>query len=261
MSNEELAELIQKGEPEHIPLLWTQVEKFVSMKARQYERHLINSAADIDDLKQSGFFAMLEAIRYFDPNKGIKFCTYLSNTLKNAFAEVAGIRGSKRDMALYSFSLDVPVSVDSEHEDGGNLIDFIEDKQAQAPFRNVIEQDYLSNVNVALLKALEYLSARARHLIILMYFNGLSLCEAADLVGYTSRQAAENVHYNALRKIRCSSTARELRFLLNGLDEFDLESEAINGTGLQLFKDAGESATERAAIRYSQYKQWRERSQ
>jgi RNA polymerase sporulation-specific sigma factor len=110
VSNEELALLIQRGEKEYIAQLWTQIERFIEIKAWLYERHLSGCAADEEDLLQSGYFAMLEAVKYYRPEKGYKYLTYLSYTLKKSFRKVAGIESSRRDTAKFAYSLDAPVS-------------------------------------------------------------------------------------------------------------------------------------------------------
>lgn len=134
MTNEELAVLIQGGEEERTAELWKQVERFVRQRARSYATNLIERAADADDLTQAGYFAMLEAVKYYSPNKGGKFLTVLKNPLKKAFYEVAGVRSSKRDAAIYAISLDAPATND---EDATPLSDLVADEEAQAPFIQV----------------------------------------------------------------------------------------------------------------------------
>jgi len=250
VSNEELALLIQQGEKEYTAELWAQVERFISMKAGQYERHLSGCAANEEDLRQSGYFAMLEAVKYYRPEKGYKFITYLDFTLRKAFGEVAEIRSSRRDAAFSAVSLDEPIG----HEDGDALRgDLIEDPAAQAPFNELMAQDSFYQARAAIWAALEKVNERARQFITLVYFEGKSQTEAAEMVGYSSRQAAEQAHYNALQKIRNSSAAGKLKAVLYDLGEFDLYSEALKGTGLKNFQEHWESSTERAAINYMAY--------
>lgn len=250
MSNEELALLIQQGEKEYTAELWTQVERFTSMKAGQYERHLSGCAADAEDLRQSGYFAMMEAVKYYRPEKGYKFITYMDLTLKKAFRQVAGTRSSRRDAALLAVSLDEPIG----HDDNNTIrIDLIEDPVSQAPFNKLMAQDSFYQARAAIEAALEKVNERARQLIRLVYFEGKSLTEAAKMAGYSSRQAAEQAHYNALRKIRNSSAVGELKTALNDIGEFDLYSEGLKGTGFKPFKENLESSTERTAIMYMAY--------
>jgi RNA polymerase sporulation-specific sigma factor len=250
VTNEELALLIQSGCREYIPQLWTQVKRFVFMKAGQYEKHLSGCAADGEDLQQSGYFAMMEAVKYYSPEKGYKFITYLDFTLKKAFRQVAGIESSRRDAALLAVSLDELIGPD---DNDIRRIDLIEDTAAQAPFYKLMERDSLNEARKIIEKALERVNEQARQLIILIYFEGKSLTEAASIAGYSSRQAAEQAHYNALRKIRNSSAADRLKTVLNDLSEFDLYSEALKGTGLKPFREHWESSTERTSIKHMAY--------
>lgn len=249
MSSEELALLIQQGNRAYIQELWAQVEQFVIWKARQFERYLVGSPADFDDLKQSGYFAMLEAVKYFDPGKKIRFLTYLGYTLKNSFADTAGLRTSKRDASQYAVRLDAPVGKDKESP----LIDFIEDKQAQEAFYLLNELDYIACARETIFRALKSVTARAQNLIELMYFEGLSLTEAATRAGYASKQTADSAHYDALRKIRHSGIARELYSLLDDFGDLDISSEGVKGVGVQRFRNTWESSTERAAAMLYQH--------
>ncbi|MEI3111115.1 MAG: sigma factor [Oscillospiraceae bacterium] len=69
MTNEELAVMIQGGRADLAPTLWKQVERFV---AKQAHRWFLNNRrrVEFDDLDQSGFLAMMEAVRTFDPEGG-----------------------------------------------------------------------------------------------------------------------------------------------------------------------------------------------
>lgn len=250
MTNEALALLIQQGRTEYTAKLWAQVERFICMKAGQYERHLTGCAADAEDLKQSGYFAMMEAVKYYNPEKGYKFITYLDFTLKKAFRQIAGIESSRRDAALSAVSLDEPIEADNNDI---RRIDLIEDAAAQAPFYELIERDTLNEAREVIEKALKRVSEQARQLIKLVYFEGKSLTEAASIAGYSSRQAAEQAHYNALRIIRNSSAADKLKTVLNDLSEFDLYAEALKGTGLKPFREHWESSTERTSIKHMAY--------
>lgn len=67
MTNEELVERIKNGEPEKIPELWDQVYKLIHLRAEKWlnGRESVNGHS-VDDLIQTGFFAFLKAIDYFE---------------------------------------------------------------------------------------------------------------------------------------------------------------------------------------------------
>ena len=79
MTNEELATLIQRGEDleENQALLWEAVRPFVWKLAKTYKHH-----ADPEDLVQESYFALMAAVKHFDPYRGMKFLTYASPAIQ-----------------------------------------------------------------------------------------------------------------------------------------------------------------------------------
>jgi|GEM_PF-4057442 sigma-70 region 2 len=96
VTNEELAIEIQKGNKSARANLWEQVEHFVKKSAFSYYNALKLSGKeyipDADDLISEGYIAMLEAVKYYDPDKDYRYITYLSKTLKKSFADVTDLR-------------------------------------------------------------------------------------------------------------------------------------------------------------------------
>jgi len=74
MSNEELAEKIQNGEKDLLPLLWEQVEKFIYKQAGIRARQLNGlGGVSVDDLCQAGFLALVDAVESYATEKGMSF--------------------------------------------------------------------------------------------------------------------------------------------------------------------------------------------
>lgn len=250
ISNEELALRIKNGAAEYIPELWEQVRRYVEMRAKRYARNMENHCADVDDLIQAGYFAMLAAVRDYEPERGAKFLTCLTWAIQKEFAAVAGVRSTSRDAAAYADSLDAPLTDDPE---AGTLHDLLADFRAQEPFLAVEEESYTHAVHDALEAVLNSLcDTRKQRLIAGMYFEGRSMTEAAELAGYTSKQGAERDHKWVLRRLRHCSQTRALRELLHGYDDVDIPSEAIRGVGVRRWKETGESATERVALKLTE---------
>ena len=235
MTNEELAKLIQAGEREHEAQLWAQVERFIVYKARHFANCLQGGAADFEDLRQAGYFAMLEATRYFRPDKEFQFLTYLKWTLKKSFAVVAGIAGSKRDASLFAHSLDAPAMNDDGSDSG---IAFICDEQSLDQFEAVECQQFTFKVRAALLEAMRGLSEKRQNVLILHYYGEMPFAEIAKIIGHGSAASVEAAHYAALRYLRVFHGAT-LRELLRGYDEFDIVTAAT---------DTKHFSTERAAF-------------
>ena len=73
MDNEELVRKIQDGEEKKCNMLklWAQNQGFIGKMAVKY-----SSYAEIEDLKQEGYFGLCEAVRHYEPDKGTPFINY-----------------------------------------------------------------------------------------------------------------------------------------------------------------------------------------
>ena len=98
-SNEELALRIQNGDPLAAPLLLSQNEGYLTMLATSYCEQFSQDFL-VDDLKQEGALALLDAARRFDPSKGTKLLTYATSAIETAMRDCA---------AQGSFSLSLPM--------------------------------------------------------------------------------------------------------------------------------------------------------
>lgn len=89
MTNEELALRIQTGERELAGELWAQVERLLGMIVTRYMTRLGDLAAaagvEREDLEQEAYFAMLGAVKAYDPAKGYAFNSYLAFQCRNRF--------------------------------------------------------------------------------------------------------------------------------------------------------------------------------
>ena len=98
-SNEELALRIRDGDPHAAPLLLSQNEGYLTMLATSYCEQFSQDFL-VDDLKQEGALALLDAARRFDPSKGTKLLTYATSAIETAMRDCA---------AQGSFSLSLPM--------------------------------------------------------------------------------------------------------------------------------------------------------
>ena len=80
-------QLIQAGERDALHVLWAQVERFAAMKARQYITLTGCSEAELDDLYDSAYIALVYAAETYDPGRGKTFIGLFALALKSAFAE------------------------------------------------------------------------------------------------------------------------------------------------------------------------------
>ena len=98
-SNEQLAQRIQDGDPQAAPLLLFQNEGYLTMLATSYCEQFSQDFL-VDDLKQEGALALLDAARRFDPSMGTKLLTYATSAIETAMRDCA---------AQGSFSLSLPL--------------------------------------------------------------------------------------------------------------------------------------------------------
>ena len=94
--NEKLALRMQRGDKTAAELLISQNEGYLTKLAREY-----TPWCELEDLKQEGVLALLDAAGRFDPAYGTKLLTYATPVIEAAIADYA---------AQYSSSLSIPAS-------------------------------------------------------------------------------------------------------------------------------------------------------
>ncbi|MFT3952104.1 MAG: sigma factor [Oscillospiraceae bacterium] len=247
MTNEELAQAIKDGHKELEAQLWERVYKFVRMQAARYLRKC--PLCESEDLQQSGYFAMLAAVKYYNPERGFTYLTYLKHTLQKAFAEVAGLRGSTSP--LFADSLNSTTYKDNTEE----KIERLCDEDAQEALESVIYAESINYTADLLASALGLLDARQRRMTELIYYVGLPMDVAGTLAGYTSssRQAASEIHKTIMFRLRNCSYTSKLRAALDDLANFDIGAEALKANGVNHFRVTWLSSTEIAAYRHIEH--------
>ena len=207
MTNEELAIEIQNGKTEYYPVLWDQVERFIKKMANERMRVLPKDVdVEFDELYDSGFFAVVRAVKYFKPEKDYTFLTCLGNTLKTAFSEVTGIRTSKgrNDPLRYALSFDAPVANDKETITLADVIaddtDFVEES-AQRANRRAMRK--------ALDAALDKLPPKEAEAIRLQYYSGYSAEQTAEAMGLDQTQVT-SLRHSAMSRLRTPEILAEL---------------------------------------------------
>lgn len=81
MDNEQIVARIQAGEDEaeNMLQLWRQNRRFIATIARKY-----TSLAEMEDLEQEGYIGLCEAVRHYEPEKGVKFIGYAAFWIRQA---------------------------------------------------------------------------------------------------------------------------------------------------------------------------------
>lgn len=240
-----MALAIQRGDKSLIEPLWKQLWRLIGMYAGRCFHRMqgLCAAAGVteEDLLQTGFFALLDAVRTYDPASGYKLTAFLRYPLQNRFNTLLGLRTARaRNNPLNGCdSLDEPL--------GGEDADFtrsavIPDEDAQQPFEAVVENEWRQQLRSVEEEAIsEYLTESQAVAVRSEFFEGLKLQPIADRLGVTCERARQ-IRQRGLQKLRTREAIKKLGPFL--CDEY--ESLGLRGTGLSAFRYGG-SATERAA--------------
>lgn len=126
---------------------------------------------DLEDLKQTGFFGLLEAITRFDPSKETRFLTYLEWWLRHVF-DVA-VLGPVRYYYKKHHRLPTITSLDTQvDEDGTTLYDLTEDPRGLQAIHDVERRIYNEQLHNALEAILGRINEHYADVIRRIYFAG-----------------------------------------------------------------------------------------
>lgn len=192
MTNEELVEIIKKTDSKTAKAeLWENNKGILYRLARSYYRP--TSPHTLEDLVQQGYFALLQAVKSYDKEKGYKFTSYLP------FSFQCAIRGL--DMSTY-ISLDTPISEENEN----TLADTIPDNSALEELENALN---LTAERQAIYNALERLEPLQRGIITSIYFHGETLTSISKRLS-RSIEAIRQRHQRILKELSKDTDLMEL---------------------------------------------------
>ncbi|KAF5038659.1 RNA polymerase sigma factor RpoS [anaerobic digester metagenome] len=244
MTNEEMALAIQQGDKSLIAPLWEQLRRLIGMHAgRCFNRMQGRCAAagvTEEDLIQTGFFAMLDAVRAYDPASGYKLTAFLRYPLQNRFNALLGLRTvrAQKDPLNGCDSLDEPLGGEG---DDFTRSDVLPDENAQQPFEDVIESEWRRSLRIVEDEAInKHLTEGEAAAVRGAFFEGLRLQPIADQLG-VSRERVRQLQYNGLRRLRTGDASKRLMPFMYA----EYGALGLRGTGLSAFRYGG-SSTERA---------------
>lgn len=210
LTNEELAIEIQNGKTEYLPVLWEQVERFIRKMAAQRLQALQNnpnteeSNVEFDELYDSGYFAVINAVKYFKPETGYTFLTFLSYPLKNAFNEIVGRAKIKRcDPLRTAISLETPIGEDENLTLGETLAD--ETDIADEVINSLNTKEMHKAIDIALAK----LSPLEEKAIRLEYYSGLDLKQSSEVMRISPAKV-KYLRSTGMSKLRSFEVCSEL---------------------------------------------------
>lgn len=210
MTNEFIAELIQQGgNDELIPILWEKVQTLLFIKADRYycafSDTLCRYGYDKQDVRQECYSAMLAAIKWYKPEKGFKFNSYLNYALKHM---IRGLYSGKDDALNQAATmyLEQPIG---ENQDGDTLTlsDTIADDTSTDYYDRAERSDYYA----ALHEAIDCLPEREQRVLRWHWFDGKTYQEIGQLLGGVTRQQAQATDAKALRLLKSGKIGRRLR--------------------------------------------------
>ena len=230
MTQNEIALEVKKGNTAQMTALWLAYRNYIATMANKWKTAFSDHlpAADTEDLIQSGYFAILDALEYWDPDQA-KFITVLTYFVKTAFAEALGLRTSKRDAAIYTESLSEPVT-----EDGSaTLEDTIQDDSD--PYESAEDDVYQEQLRTIVSKALDDLPEKQREII-----------RRRDLNGDTCQNIARDLQISKARVYQERQAALyELRQNTGVREAFYRDRNPYTAAGFQAWLNSGLSVQER----------------
>lgn len=237
-TNEELAEMIQQGQRELMPELWDQLYRFVCYKANRWCAAWKHNRPGLepDDLIQSAFPALVQAVDSFSPEKGL-FVTWFNYHMKTAFAEELGCRSPAQLKRLENNT----ISLDTElpDGDGATLCDLIEDPSALQAFEDCEDRLYREEIRPVVHAAVDALPDRQRDVVRLRYLEDKTLKETGSQIGVS----AENVRQHERKALRTLARDKSMKRLYYG------ERNLYRRTGLQSWMRTGCSVQELEVMR------------
>ena len=239
MTNEELATAIQNGNEELMCQLWEQCKGFICQQALKWSRAWEQRTDfDIDDLIQSGYIALCDAVRSFQKDRG-SFIALLSFHLKTEFSKVAGCRtaAQMKDPSYNAVSLDAPAYNDAENET--TLGEVIE--APEMGFEAVEDDLYNQQLKSLVREAVDSIPKQQSKGVDLYYLQGKSQKETAERL-CVSGSRAQQVIKEGLKSLRRS------QYMSQFVDIYFGSRNYYIGTGYSSYKNSGTSSPEREAI-------------
>lgn len=187
----EIAAAVQQGQVDILKLWWA-VRRFAMKQANRWHKALGERGGQTtDDLEQTAFIALLEALDGWEADKG-SFIGWYALRLKTAFAKVYGLRTErdKRDpLNNFPLAIDTPLNEDSDL----TIADVLPDPLAEKPFEAM-------PLEIAIQDALAALPPEEQSAIVNEFWR--------------EQRADSKTRSAALRRLRYPSVSRNLREFL-----------------------------------------------
>lgn len=224
--------------------LWNNIYKLIFMLAKRFHNYYFDRCkscgVEKDDLIQSGYIAMLEALKYYTPGKGYKFTTYLNRCAQSVFYSMIGYGTKKQysDPLNHYQSISTPLA----NETDSTLADIIPDTGASEEMETVEKNIYNQQLKKDLDSARKTLTDKQNKIIELIYYKGTATAKIAERYD-KNRWKIQQLERQALEKLRRNKKLKEYR-------EFILNNLSFKGVGILSFKNNGfTSSVERTVMK------------
>ena len=190
--------------------LWESVEKFISRQAYRYARNGLHNGTrlfDVDDLTQSGYFALIKAVDGYDPDSGMSFLSYLNFHLRRSFAEVSGHLGTKQRPEVDATSLDKDIAYEDSTD---TLVDLVPDSRTQYIYDDLIDAVGVEQAYSELMDEVEKLPYKQRICVETCVCQGEQRNVAADMLGVSVSKVSQ-LKRRALQALTRSEAAQRLK--------------------------------------------------
>lgn len=246
MTNEELAVMAKAGDRSALAALW---EQNTGLLATLFRRLYIRAGARVaqagvtwEDVEQCFFLAVVNAVRTYEPERGMLFSTFLVYAVKTVFFELIGYRTerARRDPLARSCSLDDPIT----GEDGSATPrgELTPDHAAEQAFEDAERRVCNEQLHNTLEQCLDTLNERAAAVIRARYYDGQTSAQAGERLGLSAQQVRA-LEQTGMHKLRTGMNRSRLERFRDEL----IETRAYHGTGFSAWKHGG-SVQERTAI-------------
>ena len=203
MSNDELAMLIKQGKTEYYIPLWERTEKLINMLIRKRTKgRKLYHTIEIDDLMQCGYFALITAVRYYNPDKPFKFNTYLKYSVYYVIDKQLSI--SESDIANCVMSLNTPLHTEDEDL---TLLDCLPDDTAVNSATVYENSDTRRIINDVLSQITDI---RMRDIVYDYYFNFMTYKQIA-IKWHITEERVRQIKNRALYLLSCNKQIQALK--------------------------------------------------
>ncbi|MDL0419609.1 RNA polymerase sporulation sigma factor SigH [Caldibacillus thermoamylovorans] len=167
MDDEQLVEMVHKGDSEALDFLIHKYRQFVRAKARSY--FLIG--ADREDIVQEGMIGLFKAIRDYKDDKSSSFKAFAELCITRQIITAIKTATRQKHIPLNSYvSLDKPVY---DEESDRTLMDMLTETKSLDPEELIINQEEFDHIEI---KMAELLSDLERE-VLALYLDGQSYQE------------------------------------------------------------------------------------